>query len=267
MRGAEVRVSEAGIDPRAVVDSRAKLAPGVSVGAYSIIGADVEIGAGTVIDPHVVIQGPTRIGRDNRIHPFASLGGAPQDKKYAGEPTTLEIGDRNSIFEFVTLNRGTAQDKGTTRIGSDNWLMAYVHVAHDCVLGDNIIMANNATLAGHVDIEDWAILGGFSKIHQFVRIGAHSFMGMNVDITRDVPPYVMVSGTPVEPHGINSEGLKRRGFSAERLRNIKNAYRVLYRSDLRLEEALQQLQQLGETQPEVAIMARFLEKSERSITR
>ncbi|HLW74054.1 MAG TPA: acyl-ACP--UDP-N-acetylglucosamine O-acyltransferase [Gammaproteobacteria bacterium] len=260
-------MSEAGIDPRAVVDSRAKLAPGVSVGAYSIIGADVEIGAGTVIDPHVVIQGPTRIGRDNRIHPFASLGGAPQDKKYAGEPTTLEIGDRNSIFEFVTLNRGTAQDKGTTRIGSDNWLMAYVHVAHDCVLGDNIIMANNATLAGHVDIEDWAILGGFSKIHQFVRIGAHSFMGMNVDITRDVPPYVMVSGTPVEPHGINSEGLKRRGFSAERLRNIKNAYRVLYRSDLRLEEALQQLQQLGETQPEVAIMARFLEKSERSITR
>ena len=167
----------AGIDPRAVIDPKAKLDTGVSVGPYSVIGPDVEIGAGTVVGPHVVIQGPSKIGRDNRIHPFASLGGAPQDKKYAGEPTTLEVGDRNSIFEFVTLNRGTAQDKGTTRIGDDNWLMAYVHIAHDCILGDNIIMANNATLAGHVDIEDWAILGGFSKIHQFVRIGAHCFTG------------------------------------------------------------------------------------------
>ena len=256
-----------GVHPQAVVDPRAKLDSSVSVGPFSYIGPDVEIGAQTMVGPHVVIQGPTRIGKQNRIHPFASLGGAPQDKKYAGEPTTLEIGDRNSIFESATLNRGTAQDKGATRIGSDNWLMAYVHIAHDCVLGDNIIMANNATLAGHVDIEDWAILGGFSKIHQFVRIGAHSFTGMNVDITRDVPPYVMVSGTPVEPHGINSEGLKRRSFTAEQVRNIKNAYRVLYRSDLRLEEALQQLKVLGETQPEVALMARFLEKSERSITR
>lgn len=267
MRCAEVRVSQAGVDPRAVIDPKAKLAAGVTVGAYSVIGPDVEVGAGTVIAPHVVILGPTRIGRGNRIHAFASLGGAPQDKKYAGEPTTLEIGDGNSIFEFVTLNRGTAQDKGATRIGNDNWLMAYVHVAHDCVLGDHIIMANNATLAGHVDIEDWAILGGFSKIHQFVRIGAHSFTGMNVDITRDVPPYVMVSGTPVEPHGINSEGLKRRGFTADQMRNIKNAYRVLYRSDLRLEEALRQLKALGESQPEVALLACFLEKSERSITR
>lgn len=256
-----------GIDPRAVIDPKARLAAGVSVGPYSVIGADVEIGAGTVIGPHVVIQGPTRMGRENRVHPFASLGGAPQDKKYAGEPTLLEIGDRNSIFEFVTLNRGTAQDKGATRIGSDNWLMAYVHIAHDCTLGDNIIMANNATLAGHVDIEDWAILGGFTKIHQFVRIGAHSFTGMNVDITRDVPPYVMVSGTPVQPHGINSEGLKRREFNAEQIRNIKNAYRVLYRSELRLEEALEQLRTLGATQPEVALMVRFLEQSERSITR
>jgi len=227
----------------------------------------VEIGAGSVVGPHVVIQGPTRIGRDNRVMPFASLGGAPQDKKYAGEPTLLEIGDRNSIFEFVTLNRGTAQDKGATRIGSDNWLMAYVHVAHDCALGDNIIMANNATLAGHVDIEDWAILGGFTKVHQFVRIGAHSFTGMNVDITRDVPPYVMVSGTPVQPHGINTEGLKRRNFSAEQLRNIKNAYRVLYRSELRLEEAIEKLRELGVSQPEVELMVKFLERSERSITR
>ncbi len=256
-----------GVHPQAVVDPKAKLDSSVSVGPFSVIGADVEIGAGTVIGPHVVIQGPTRIGRDNRIHPQASLGGAPQDKKYAGEPTTLEIGDRNSIFEFATLNRGTTQDKGTTKIGNDNWIMAYVHIAHDCMLGDNVTMANNATLAGHVDIEDWAILGGFSKIHQFVRIGAHSFTGMNVDITRDVPPYVMVAGTPVEPHGINSEGLKRRGFSTVQLSNIKNAYKVLYRSDLRLEEALQQLKTLGETQPEVALMARFLEKSERSITR
>ena len=267
MRRAEVRVTGTRVDSRAAVDPKAKLGAGVSIGPYSVIGADVEIGDGTVVGPHVVIQGPTRVGRNNKIHPFASLGGAPQDKKYAGEPTTLELGDGNSIFEFVTLNRGTAQDKGTTRIGSDNWLMAYVHVAHDCLLGDHIIMANNATLAGHVDIEDWAILGGFSKVHQFVRIGAHSFTGMNVDLTRDVPPYVMVSGTPVEPHGINSEGLKRRGFNAEQQRNIKNAYRVLYRSELRLEEALLQLKALGETQPEVALMVRFLEKSERSITR
>lgn len=257
----------AGIDPRAVVDPAAKIAPGVSVGPYSVIGPDVEIGVGTAIGPHVVVQGPTRIGRDNRVMPFASLGGAPQDKKYAGEPTLLEIGDRNTIFEFVTLNRGTAQDKGTTRIGSDNWLMAYAHVAHDCVLGDNIIMANNATLAGHVDIEDWAILGGFTKVHQFVRIGAHSFTGMNVDITRDVPPYVMVSGSPVQPHGINSEGLKRRNFSADQLRNIKHAYRVLYRSELRLEDAIAQLRELGASQPEVALLVKFLERSERSITR
>ena len=257
----------AGIDPRAVVDLKAKLAPDVSVGAYCVIGADVEIGAGSVIGPHVVIQGPTRMGKGNHVMPFASLGGAPQDKKYAGEPTLLEIGDRNSIFEFVTLNRGTAQDKGTTRIGSDNWLMAYVHVAHDSRVGDRAVLANGVTLAGHVDIEDWAILGGFTKIHQFVRIGAHSFTGMNVDITRDVPPYVMVSGTPVEPHGINSEGLKRRGFSADQIRNIKNAYRILYRSELRLEEALEQLRALGTSQPEVALMVGFLEKSERSITR
>jgi UDP-N-acetylglucosamine acyltransferase len=256
-----------GIDPRSVVDPKARLDSGVSVGPYAVIGADVEIGAGTVVGSHVVIQGPTRLGRDNRIMPFASLGGAPQDKKYANEPTPLEIGDRNTIFEFATLNRGTIQDLGATRIGSDNWLMAYTHIAHDCILGDNVIMANNATLAGHVIIEDWAILGGFTKVHQFCRIGAHSFTGMNVDITRDVPPYVMVSGTPVQPHGINSEGLKRRDFNAEQIRNIKNAYRVLYRSDLRLEEAVAQLKTLGATQPEVAVLASFLEKSERSITR
>ncbi|HET7921494.1 MAG TPA: acyl-ACP--UDP-N-acetylglucosamine O-acyltransferase [Gammaproteobacteria bacterium] len=255
------------IDARAVIDPGARLAEGVSAGPYCVIGADVEIGAGTAIGPHAVIQGPTRIGRDNRIHAFASIGGAPQDKKYHGEPTRLEIGDRNTFFEFVTINRGTAQDRGETRIGNDNWIMAYVHVAHDCVLGDNIIMANNATLAGHITIEDWAILGGFTKVHQFCRIGAHSFTGMNVDLTRDVPPYVMVSGTPPEPHGINSEGLKRRGFDATQVRNIKQAYKLLYRSDLRLEEALNGLRELAATQPEIAIMVTFLENSQRSITR
>ncbi|HET7651028.1 MAG TPA: acyl-ACP--UDP-N-acetylglucosamine O-acyltransferase [Gammaproteobacteria bacterium] len=255
------------IDPRAVVAPGAVLAESVSVGPFSVIGADVEIGPGTVIGPHAVIQGPARIGRDNHVHQFASLGGAPQDKKYHGEPTRLEIGDRNTFFEYVTVNRGTVQDRGETRIGNDNWIMAYVHIAHDCVLHDNIIMANNATLAGHITVEDWAILGGFTKVHQFCRIGAHSFTGMNVDLTRDVPPYVMVSGTPVQPHGINSEGLKRRGFDAEQLRNIKQAYKIIYRSGLRLEEALEKLRALAQSQPEVAVMVRFLETSERSITR
>lgn len=264
MRCAGIRVL---IDPRAVVAPGAVLAESVSVGPFSVIGADVEIGPGTVIGPHAVIQGPARIGRDNHVHQFASLGGAPQDKKYHGEPTRLEIGDRNTFFEYVTVNRGTVQDRGETRIGNDNWIMAYVHIAHDCVLHDNIIMANNATLAGHITVEDWAILGGFTKVHQFCRIGAHSFTGMNVDLTRDVPPYVMVSGTPVQPHGINSEGLKRRGFDAEQLRNIKQAYKIIYRSGLRLEEALEKLRALAQSQPEVAVMVRFLETSERSITR
>lgn len=255
------------IDPRAAVDSSARLAENVTVGAFAVIGAQVEIGAGSVIGPHAVIQGPTRIGRDNRIFQFASIGGMPQDKKYHAEPTWLEIGDRNSFFEFVTINRGTAQDRGKTSVGNDNWIMAYVHVAHDCQLGNNIILANNTTLAGHVSIEDWAILGGFTKVHQFCRIGAHSFTGMNVDITRDIPPYIMVSGTPVEPRGINSEGLQRRAFSAEQIRNIKNAYRVLYRSGLRLQEALAQLRALSATQPELTCLVKFLESSERSITR
>lgn len=255
------------IDPRAAVDPSARLAADVTVGAFAVIGAGVEIGAGSVIGPHAVIQGPTRIGRDNRIFQFASIGGIPQDKKYHGESTWLEIGDRNSFFEFVTINRGTAQDRGKTSIGSDNWIMAYVHVAHDCQLGDNIILANNTTLAGHVGIEDWAILGGFTKVHQFCRIGAHSFTGMNVDLAKDVPPYMMVAGTPAEPRGINSEGLRRRGFGAVQLRNIKNAYRLLYRSQLRLQEALEQLRSLSATQSELTCLVNFLEASERSITR
>lgn len=255
------------IDPRAAVDPSARLAANVSVGAFAVIGPDVEIGAGSVVGPHAMVQGPARIGRDNRIFQFASLGGIPQDMKYHGESTRLEVGDRNTFFEFVTINRGTAQDRGKTVIGSDNWIMAYVHVAHDCVIGDHTILANNTTLAGHVGIEDWAILGGFTKVHQFCRIGAHSFTGMNVDVTRDIPPYVMVSGTPVEPRGINSEGLQRRAFSAEQIRNIKNAYRILYRSELRLEEALGKLRVLAATQSEISCMVKFLETSERSITR
>ena len=255
------------IDPRAAVDPSARLAADVTVGAFAVIGPQVEIGAGSVIGPHAVVQGPTRIGRENRVFQFASIGGMPQDKKYRGETTWLEIGDRNTIFEFVTLNRGTAQDRGKTSIGNDNWIMAYVHVAHDCRLGNNIILANNTTLAGHVSIEDWAILGGFTKVHQFCRIGAHSFTGMNVDLARDVPPYVMISGTPAEPRGINSEGLRRRGFTAGQIRSIKNAYRVLYRSELRLEEALEKLRALAASQPELKCLVEFLEASERSITR
>ncbi|HKV96661.1 MAG TPA: acyl-ACP--UDP-N-acetylglucosamine O-acyltransferase [Gammaproteobacteria bacterium] len=255
------------IDARAAVDPGARLAADVTVGAFAVIGAQVEIGAGSVIGPHAVIQGPTCIGRDNRVFQFASIGGIPQDMKYHGEPTWLEIGDRNTFFECVTINRGTAQDRGKTTIGNDNWIMAYVHVAHDCQLGNHIIMANNATLAGHVNIEDWAILGGFTKVHQFCRIGTHSFTGMNVDLSRDVPPYMMISGTPAEPRGINSEGLRRRGFDAAQLRNIKNAYRVLYRSDLRLAEALAKLRALSATQSELQCLVEFLEASERSITR
>jgi UDP-N-acetylglucosamine acyltransferase len=255
------------IDPRAAVDPSARLAADVTVGAFAVIGPQVEIGAGSVIGPHAVVQGPTRIGRDNHILPFASIGGMPQDKKYHGEPTFLEIGDRNTLFEFVTLNRGTTQDRGKTSIGNDNWIMAYVHVAHDCQVGNNIILANNTTLAGHVSIEDWAILGGFTKVHQFCRIGAHSFTGMNVDLARDVPPYMMVSGTPAEPRGINSEGLRRRGFTAGQIRNVKNAYRVLYRSELRLEEALVKLRTLATGQAELKCLVEFLESSERGITR
>ncbi len=255
------------IDPRAFVDPSARLEAGVTVGAFAVIGPQVEIGAGTWVGPHAVVQGPARIGRNNRIFQFASVGGIPQDKKYGGEPTWIEIGDRNTFFEFVTVNRGTAQDRGRTVIGNDNWIMAYVHIAHDCALGNDVIMANNATLAGHVTIEDWAILGGFTKVHQFCRIGAHSFTGMNVDLSRDVPPYVMISGTPAEPRGINSEGLQRRNFTAEQVRNVKNAYRILYRSDLRLEEALEKLRVLAADQPEVSCMVKFLEVSQRSIMR
>lgn len=255
------------IHATALIDPSAVLDPSVEVGAYAVIGPGVEVGAGTVIGPHCLVQGPTRIGRDNRFVAHVSVGGQPQDKKYAGEPTRLEIGDRNTFFEFSTLSRGTSQDRGVTTIGDDGWFMATTHVAHDCVIGDKVILANCATLAGHVHVGDWAILGGFTKVHQFCRIGAHAFCGMNVDLAQDVPPYVMVAGTPAAPRGINAEGLRRRGFTPEQSRNIKNAYRLIYRAELRLEEALAELRPLVASQPELGILVEFLAGSARGLVR
>lgn len=255
------------IDERAIVDPGAQLGEDVRIGPFAVIGADVEIGPGTWIGPHVVIRGPTRIGRENRIYQFASIGEDPQDKKYDGEPTRLEIGDRNTIREYVTINRGTIQDRGATTIGNDNWIMAYVHIAHDCVIGDDNILANAVTLAGHVHIDSFANLGGFTKVHQFCRIGRYSFCGMDTGLTRDVPPYVTASGMPAQPFGINSEGLRRRGFAAEQIANIKRAYKLLYRNGLRLEEAREQIAELAATQPEIVVLSEFLENSERGIIR
>lgn len=255
------------IHPTAIVDPKARLGSDVTVGAYSVIGPDVEVGDGTWIGPHVVINGPTRIGRENRIYQFASLGEAPQDKKYAGEPTRLEIGDRNVIRESVTINRGTVSGGGLTSIGDDNWLMAYIHVAHDCHVGSNAIFSNNASLAGHVTVGDWVILSGFTLVHQFCSIGEHAFTGMGSAISKDVPPYLMVSGNPGAPHGINKEGLKRRGFSPETIRNIRNAYRLLYRSGLPLEEAKKEIYGMAQEHPELKGFADFLDNSKRSIIR
>ncbi len=255
------------VHPTAIVAASATLADDVQIGPYSIIGDGVEIGAGTRIAAHVVINGPTRIGRDNRIYQFASIGDDPQDKKYAGEPTRLEIGDRNSIREYCTISRGTIQDEGLTSLGDDNWIMAYVHIAHDCRIGNNTIFANNATLAGHVAVGDWVIFAGFSGAHQFCHIGAHSFLGMYCGTNRDVPAYTMMAGQPAEPRGINSEGLKRRGFSSEQIRNIKNAYRIVYRKGLKLAEAIGQIEVLVETQPELEIFLASLRVSERGLVR
>jgi UDP-N-acetylglucosamine acyltransferase len=255
------------IDPRAIVSPQAVVEPDVEIGPYTIIGADVVIARGTRIGPHAVINGPTRIGRDNRIHQFASIGDAPQDKKYRGEPTSLEIGERNVFREFVTVNRGTTHDRGVTQIGSDNLFMAYSHVAHDCRLGDKIVMSNCATLGGHVEIGDWVIMGGLSAVHQFTKVGAHCFIANNCAVTRDVPPYVMAVGQPAVPHSVNSEGLKRRGFSAEQIRNIRRAYRVLYRSGLKLAAALEQLERAAADQPEIVPFVAFIKQSSRSIVR
>jgi UDP-N-acetylglucosamine acyltransferase len=255
------------IHPTAIIDSKARLGANVSVGAYSVIGADVEIGDNTWIGPHVVINGPTKIGCDNRILQFSSIGEAPQDKKYKGEPTLLEIGDRNLIRECVTMNRGTEMGGGITKIANDCLFMAYVHVAHDCHIGNNVIFSNNASLAGHVNVDDFVILSGFTLVHQFCAIGAHSFTAMGSAVSKDVPPYLMVSGNPAEPHGINKEGLKRRGFSPEQVRNVRTAYKVLYRSGLSLDEAKVELKKMAGEYPEVQIFSDFMNNSKRSVIR
>lgn len=255
------------IHPSAIIDDLAGIAEGVSVGPFCVIGPDVEIGAGTVIGPHVVIRGPTRIGRENRIFQFASIGEDPQDKKYQGEITRLEIGDRNVIREYSTVHRGTIQDKSVTRLGDDNLLMAYTHIAHDCVIGNGVIMANGASLAGHVTVDDCAILGGFSLVHQFCRIGRYSFSGMGSVISRDIPPYVMVGGSPTRPRGINSVGMERRGFDAESILQIKRAFKVIYKSRLKLEEAIESLAVMAEQSSEVIPLLEFLKQSGRSIIR
>jgi UDP-N-acetylglucosamine acyltransferase len=255
------------IDPRAVIHPSARLGSNVSVGAYSLIGPDVEVGDNTWIGPHVVINGPTRIGRDNRIFQFCSVGEEPQHRKYAGEPTRLEIGDRNVIREYCSFHRGTTVDQGVTHVGSDNYLMAHVHVAHDCVVGSHITMANNATLAGHVHIGDHSILGGYALVHQFCRVGTQAYLGFACAVAQDVPPYVMANGNPAVPHGINSKGLKARGFSAEQIEALRKAYKTLYRSNLLFADAKRELARQGEDEPAVKLLADFLIDSKRSIIR
>ena len=255
------------IHPTALVDPAARLGDTVEIGAYTIVGPHVEVDEGTHIGPHAVLTGHTCIGRDNRIFQFVSLGEEPQDKKYAGEPTRLEIGDRNVIREFCTFNTGTVQDAGVTRLGNDNWVMAYVHIAHDCVVGNNTIFANNASLAGHSHIGDYAILGGFTGVHQFCRVGAHVITGIASVVRQDIPPYITVAGSPAAPHGINSEGLKRRGFSPEAISAIKRAYKTLYKSGLGLAEAQAAIAAEVEAHPELAALADFLAVSGRGILR
>ncbi len=255
------------IHPSAIIESGAQLGANVSVGAFSIIGKHVEIGDHTVIGPHVVISGRTRIGCDNHISQFSSLGGPPQDKKHAGEPTRLEIGDRNTIREFCTFNLGTALDAGVTRMGDDNWIMAYVHIAHDCQVGNRTVFANNAQLAGHVHIGDWVILGGFSGVHQFCRIGAHAMTAAGTVAVQDIPPFVMAAGNTASPYGINAEGLKRRGFSPEAMLALKRAYRTLYKSGLMLEEARAKLIEEAIAHPEIQPLIDFLAVSKRGIIR
>ncbi|MEO8101026.1 MAG: acyl-ACP--UDP-N-acetylglucosamine O-acyltransferase [Betaproteobacteria bacterium] len=255
------------IHPTAIIDARARLGANVSVGAYTVIDGDVEIGEGTQIGHHNVITGHTRIGRDNRIFHFVSLGEANQDKKYQGEPTRLEIGDRNTIREYCSLNRGTVQDRGVTTLGDDNWLMAYVHVAHDCLVGSKTTIANCSQLAGHVHVGDWATLGGFTGVHQFVKIGAHVMCGVSSVVLMDIPPYMTVGGNPLSAVGINAEGLKRRGFSAEQIATIKRAYKTLYRSGLTFAEARKQLGTEAKSAPELDLLAAFLDASTRGIVR
>ena len=255
------------IHPSAIIDPKAELDSSVEVGAYSVIGAGVKVAENSKIGNHVVLKGPTTIGKNNQIFQFSSLGEAPQDKKYAGEPTTLEIGDNNTIREFCTFNRGTIQDKGVTKIGNDNWIMAYVHIAHDCTIGNHTIMANNSSLAGHVDLHDYAILGGFTLIHQFCKVGAHVITAVNSVVFKDIPPYVTASGYDANPHGINAEGLKRRGFSPETIMQIKRAYKVLYRNSLTLKEAKLELAEMQKSCKEINLLSEFLTNSNRGIIR
>lgn len=259
------------IHPTAIVAPQAQLAEDVTVGAYSIVGPGVRIGSGTQVGPHCTIDGQTTIGRDNVFYRFCSIGGMPQDKKYKGEPTGLEIGDGNMVREFVTINTGTAQDIGVTRVGDDNWIMAYVHIAHDCQIASHTVIANNVQLAGHIYIDDWAILGGSSAVHQFVRIGAHSMIGGTSSIRQDVPPYVIGAGDPFRPVGINSEGLGRRGYTPEMISALKEAYKILYRRNLKVDEAAQQIAALQaqrtESQAALQVLIDFLNASTRGIAR
>ncbi|CAN5538015.1 acyl-ACP--UDP-N-acetylglucosamine O-acyltransferase [soil metagenome] len=261
----------ASIHASALVDPKADLADSVTVGPYAVIGPDVRIGEGTTVGAHCVIEGRTTIGADNRIFQFASLGAAPQDKKYAGEPTELRVGDRNTIREFVTFNVGTTQGGGVTQVGNDNWVMAYVHVAHDCHVGNNTIFANCTQLAGHVEIGDWVILGGSSLIHQWVKIGAHAMTAMGTALPQDLPPFVMASGNMAEAHGFNIEGLKRRGFSAGRITAVKRMHRLIYRAGLTLDQAREGIAAIAVDIPEasgdVEMMASFLARSTRGIVR
>lgn len=255
------------IHESAVIDPAARIARGVTVGPYAVIGADVEIDEGSAIGPHAVIRGPTRLGRENRVFQFASIGEDPQDKKYAGEETRLEIGDRNVFREHTTVHRGTIQDRGVTRIGNDNLIMVGVHVAHDCTIGNSTIFSNNASIAGHVTVGDHAILGGFTLVHQFCHIGAHCFTAMGSVISKDVPPYVLVSGHMARPFGLNSEGLKRRGFDNDSLALLKKAYRLLYKSGLTMERAIEEIRALSPQHREIGYLADFLQKSARGIVR
>ncbi len=255
------------IDPKAVVDINAEIAEDVSIGPFSVIGPEVQIDSGTVIGPHVVVKGPTAIGKENRVYQFASIGEDPQDKKYADEVTRLEVGDRNTIREFCTIHRGTQQDQGLTLIGSDNLFMAYTHVAHDCIIGDHVIMANGASLAGHVHMGDHAILGGFTLVHQFTQIGGYSFSAMGSAITQDIPPFVMVGGRPTRPHGINSVGMERNGISAEVIRQIRKAYKILYKNNMRMEDAIEEIEDLAGESTELSDMVSFLRNVTRGILR
>ncbi len=259
------------IHPTAIVDPSAELAATVEVGPYAIVGARVRVGEGTSIGPHCVIEGPTTIGRENRIAPYCALGGAPQDKKYAGEPTELHIGDRNTIREYCNFNRGTAQDAGVTRLADDNWIMANVHIAHDCQVGSRVIMANYAGLAGHVHLGDWVIVGGLSGVHQFCKVGAHAMIGSSSAVSQDVPPFMLADGNPLAVRGFNVEGLRRRGFDAERIAAVKQMHRLLYRQQLTFEQARESIARLADEVPaaaaDVALMTDFLAQSRRGIAR